>query len=182
MKFPEIKKKKSVSGNKRRTINKCNIALPKVFPKSKKYLENKRKKLIEKLTKEKRTKNKLSIWGKTKKSIINPKNIISKISQLSKFSTTTNQKSIQFKKKKNEDFDKQSKKIINKALAILNNRKKIVNKNIEKETILEKVEKTKEVYLIKMTTAIVNKEINRLESNIIQNKKKIDEYIKKQRN
>ena len=174
MKFPEIKKKKSSINNKRRTLNKFNIALPQVLPKSKKSLENKRKRLIEKLTKEKRTKNKLSIWGKTKKSIINPKSILTKISNLSRFSNK-NQLSITIDKHKNNDFDKKSKKLIDKALIILNNRKKIVNKNTEKETILEKVEKTKEVYLIKMTTAIVNKEINRLESEIIQNKKKIDE-------
>ncbi len=72
-------------------------------------------------------------------------------------------------------FNKKNGQIIAQALKIMNERKKEYENNCikRKETLVDKVEKTKEIYLIKMTTKMVNSEIGRLDKCIKDRNKTI---------
>ena len=120
------------------------------------------------LNSKKREIKNLPIWKKTKKSTFNYNKFLKNYYL---------QKRPQSQKKnfsKNEIFKKNEKKNINSALKLIEFRKKESENNYitSKETIFEKVEKTKEIYLIKRTTQMVDSEIDRINEEILNKKKK----------
>ena len=137
--------------------------------------------LIKSIKNERKRTNSLGIWDKTKRVTFNPKEVLFNIKKRRELSLMKKKgkynillKNRNFKKIRGLFSSTDEKKIEN-ALKIVNERKLIGenNKNEEKDTILQRIEKTKEIYLINLTTNIVGKEIKRLSENDKIKKRKI---------
>lgn len=134
--------------------------------------------LIKTIKKERERTNSLCIWDKTKRVTFNPKEVLFNIKKRRQLSLMQKKKKFKTLLKKKHFkrlrccFSIKDEKKIDKALKIVNERRLINenNKNEEKDTILQRIEKTKEIYLINLTTNIVGKEIKRLDE--IDNLKK----------
>ena len=74
-------------------------------------------------------------------------------------------------------FSRYQEKQISQALQIVEERKKSALNNdiiIHKESIFEKLQKTKDIYVIKMTTDTIKNEIDNLGQTLLKKDKEID--------